>query len=463
MSGDGATPAAGAMAARPENSPQSIDIKCGELNMNKALMAKVMEKVGGTMDSPIDIFGAIPRDLLVPMLPSVASPSGEGTVTMMEIGAIMKFYQAIGNDSSSGTASTGPITPTTIVAPSQAPPGRHKVSDAVDQMDETPFDEPSDEEMRSFRQNYSSVTGGRPPLKYMPTSKQIGGLQAKMKANKPPYADFALFNCHGQRMAKITKFAAQVWINNRLETKHLHGPASFDAWMDCWQLYKVTMVSLLSASPQRLDDYASGIQELQTLFPHAWGIIFAADELMRAEQWQLIRDDMLDKNEWPENRPWDEVLAKTTFGRGDVERQHWWNTHVVFPASTAGGGMKTVQAIEGSPYIPVPDGLYTNSAASHGGGKGSGTATTSAGPGAGKKTRRMNRGSQRSEPYQNTDYDHNKGKSKSKNKGKTTGTSRTPARARTTKARPRAVRALRASPRPEEERGSKESGVLLSA
>ena len=400
--------------------PLDVEFFCGKLGMDIELMTRVMEVLGGDLKTTADTLTAIPNELVVPALSGIT----DNKLSLVQIGKVMKFIKDVtGQMNATNPAATASNSDTSKSAP--APPlatSKPKVSDAVDQMDETQFDEPTDTEMQAYRGNYVAVTGGRPPLKYTPTSKQIGGLLAKINGNKPPYADFALFNCHGQRMAKITKFTAQVWVNNRLETKHLHGPGSFEAWMDCWHLFKVTMISLLAASPQRLDDYANGIRELHTLYPNAWGLVFAADELMRAEQWQLIRDELLDAKAWPEARPWDDVLLKTTFGKGDNERQHWWNTHVIYPATSAGGGMKAVQAIEGSPYIPTPDGLFTNASTSYvGGGKGASILNDT---GAAKQNRRPPRsGRGRDAPYHEyyNDYTKGKGKSTGKGKGQKTG------------------------------------------
>ena len=118
------------------------------------------------------------------------------------------------------------------------------------------------------------------------------------------------------------------------------------------------MVSLKAAAPQTLDDYNRGIEQLTTLYPHAWGLIFCADELMRSEMWDKIREELEDEEEWPETVPWNKVIQMSTYGRGDAERQHWWFTHVVAPATQGGGGKSTVAVLEGSSNLPAEDGLF---------------------------------------------------------------------------------------------------------
>ena len=118
------------------------------------------------------------------------------------------------------------------------------------------------------------------------------------------------------------------------------------------------MVSLKAAAPQTLDDYHRGIEQLTTLYPHAWGLIFCADELMRSEMWDKIREELEDEEEWPEKVPWNKVIQMSTYGRGDAERQHWWFTHVVAPATQGGGGKSTVAIFEGSSNLPAEDGLF---------------------------------------------------------------------------------------------------------
>ena len=123
-------------------------------------------------------------------------------------------------------------------------------------------------------------------------------------------------------------------------------------------MFRTAMLSLRAASPQTLDDYAQGIQTLASIHPSPedWGLIYAADEVMRHEVWNKIRDEMVLENTWPQKCPWDLVIAKSTYGPGDTKRMHWWYLHVLAPALR--GGKNLVRTVEGSSLIPSPDGLF---------------------------------------------------------------------------------------------------------
>ena len=355
------------MSSSPKFAPAAaaaVLVTVGEyaktLNFNEALLTKVMSDLGGNLDTPADIVMAIPAATLEAQLPRIKQPDGDDPLTPIQQGMVAHFLGQIKKkiDEDNGPPKDAMLDQNagkTLIDSGV----KIKISDVVDQMDENTFMEPTDTERATYRANYKTVTGGTPPLKHTPTGAQLGALLHKLTRGSSPYVDFAIFNPYGSRMSKIRKFTAQVWIRNQLETKHLHGPGSFDDWLDCWNLFRVSMVSLLAASPQVLGDYAGGIKELITLYPSSWGLIWAADETMRSEQWAQLKEELVDAKSWPADRPWDEVIGRTTFGKGDPARLHFWNLHVVYPATQTGGGLRTVQALEGTKYIPSVDGLFT--------------------------------------------------------------------------------------------------------
>ena len=342
--------------------------------INVALLTKVMQDLGGDLTTPAAVVLAIPQATFDSFLPKLKKPDVDELLSPIEQGIVVHFFNQVKDEVKVKEVDKTEQDSGKNALASHDCTVKVKISEVVDQMDENVFVEPSDGERATYRNNYRTVTGGTPPLKHTPTGAQLGALLHKISRGSAPYVDFAIFNPYGTRMSKIRKFTAQVWIRNQLETKHLTGPGSYDDWLDCWNLFRVAMVSLLAASPQVLDDYASGIRELVTLYPSSWGLVWAADEIMRSEQWGQLKEELVDAKAWPEDRPWDEVIARTTFGKGDITRQHYWNTHVVYPATQSGGGLRTVQALEGTKHIPSVDGLYTGMASGS-----SGSARTSGG------------------------------------------------------------------------------------
>ena len=234
---------------------------------------------------------------------------------------------------------------------------------------------------------------------------------------------------HGVRFAKLRKFDAQVFVNNCLQQRVLRGPSNLTSWMDSWRVFRTVMLSLKAASPQTLDDYANGIQTLCNIHPSAddWGLIYAADEVMRHEIWDKIRDEMVLENVWPEVTPWDAVIKKSVYGSGDPKRMHWWYLHVLAPAQR--GGKNLLKVVEGTSLIPSPDGLFGNTASSSR--APSGTSSTAPAPAAGKGRGRPSRQQRRfkaaadqgAQPFGKGNYfisdpNYAKGKAKGGKKGK---------------------------------------------
>ena len=168
-------------------------------------------------------------------------------------------------------------------------------------------------------------------------------------------------------MAKLMRFEAQVFVGNELRQKVLKGPSDFKSWTDCWRVFRSAMLCLKAASPQTLDNYYRGVEQLTIMYPNAWGLIFCADELMRSEGWDKLREELEDEDEWPTQLPWDTVIRMSTYGKGDPDQQHWWFTHVVALATQGGGGRSVVVAMENSTNLPAQDGLYGNTAQKGGG------------------------------------------------------------------------------------------------
>ena len=161
---------------------------------------------------------------------------------------------------------------------------------------------------------------------------------------------------HGQRFAKIRKFDAQVFVNNSLQQRVMRGPANFTSWVDSWLVFRTAMISLQEASPQVLDDYQRGIRNLVQIHPDVWDLIFAADEIMRGEVWDEMKDELMTEGKLPKDQPWNTIIRMSTFGSGDAKRGHWWYLHVQAPAQR--GGKDLVKAIEGTTLLPSPDGLF---------------------------------------------------------------------------------------------------------
>jgi len=311
--------------------------------------------------------------------------------------------------------------PPQVAAVAAAPRG--KLSEVLDQYDDSTYEELDLDTRAALRRNHEAATGGPPPVGKEPSSDQLAAMMARIKKKHAPYADFAIFTPHGRRLVKYHKFDAQVFVQGTLQTQRLKGPQDFAAWQSCWAVFRATMISLSEASPATLDDYERGLAQLHSLNPSQWGILFCADEILRSEVWQKVQHDMQDKGTWPDFRPWDQVIKITTYGgpESTYVMQHWWSTHVLFPCQQA-KPLAFLHGIEGTTMLPMPSGM-TNAAASSSGGdtrphgrpqQDHSQSNQQGGHGNSHKKKNKNKPAR---PYTTPDYNHNSNKGKGKGKG----------------------------------------------
>ena len=283
----------------------------------------------------------------------------------------IKFLREVMNHAGApppGAAASG----TSLAAP---PPEaeKRKISDVLDQVDDGPYQPLPAEKVAALRQFHRDVTGGDPPDNERPTAEQLSALVHRIGSGKAPYADFAVFGPYGRRQAKIMRFTAQVFVAGELVTHQLKGPSSYASWRASWNVFRAAMIMANGASPATLDRYSRGIEELTTLFPHAWGIIALADETMRAERWDITMENS--KGE----ATWEDIIARTAYG-SDGPFAHWWYMHVVGPLTTgARQATSTIAAIEGT--VPAMHVLGPPAGAAFSGGSSSGKAKRRGGRG----------------------------------------------------------------------------------
>ena len=196
--------------------------------------------------------------------------------------------------------------------------------------------------MAKMREFHRNVTGGDPPDHERPTAEQLSALSHRLGSGKAPFADFAVFGPYRRRQTKLLRFTAQVFAHGELVTRQLRGPGSFQGWRAGWGVFRAAMIMINGASPATLDRYARGIEELVTLYPHAWGIISLADETMRAERWDIVKEGL------GAGGSWEDVISGSAFGFGN-SCARWWFIHVLGPLANGSkqSATATVATLEG--------------------------------------------------------------------------------------------------------------------
>ena len=243
--------------------------------------------LGAEEDTPLDDVAAIPMETVTPSF-SEYQDDDKKKLSPLQIGRLHKAFKAI-------VSIVTPMPTPVPIAPLVATPegsvsnGKRKISQVLDQTDESVFDKLTAEERAVMRERHRLAVGDAPPEAERPSSDQLGALKHKLSTGDAPYVDLSIWCPFGKPGSKIRKFDAQVWVDNELRTKAIHGPSGYDAWLACWKVFRAAMLMNEAASPAVLDRYADGIRDLSMLYKGHWGVIFLADELNRFSEGSLIR------------------------------------------------------------------------------------------------------------------------------------------------------------------------------
>merc|ERR1712194_162468 len=257
------------------------------------------------------------------------------------------------------------------LVPSALPPAavvsRGQMAQVLDQSDASSFDRLDPAHRARLRKNYQDTCGGPPMPDREPSPDQLAAMLVRLGRGESPYADFAVFQPHGRRMAKFRLFEAQIFVDGALTTRQLKGPLDFQAWESCWEVLRNTLISLGAVSPATLDAYKRGISQLNDMYPQQWGIVYMADELLRSELWQSVSDGLADTLALPDVNPWDYVIRVTTYGGPEATPAmvHWWYLRVAAAIQHAGSSTAFMQRLEGTHFLPTPAGMSSSADTAH--------------------------------------------------------------------------------------------------
>ena len=196
-----------------------------------------------------------------------------------------------------------------------------------------------DDEIAKLRLRYFSVTGAHPPNDERPSDEQISAMAHRVRDRSggrvwAPFAEFAVFGPFDGRSTKLRTFTAMVL--NREGTwqqRSLRGPNSFAQWEASWKVYEVLLIMLDVSPPGPLKAYFQSIRRLADLYRKDWPTIACLEEEMRAEQWNRIRQEILDgsspaPSSWDPKAPWSSIIgaSRPFFTQG--LRTDWWNERI---------------------------------------------------------------------------------------------------------------------------------------
>ena len=232
------------------------------------------------------------------------------------------------------SASFPPSPPTSQSHPQ--PDRKMKFSAVLDQSDETEFAVATEQQKQLWLQNYVSLTGGLPQENEEPSTEQISAMRRRILQGMSPYADFALFVPYGKKAMRAHKYRTYLPApGGGYMMREVPGPSNFTQWQASFRVYRTTLLMLDVVTMATLVSYEALIEKLTRLYPGAWHLIVAADDLGRSEHLNRLKVTTLMEiadggkvpQRWDEKAPW-EALFKLL-----LKDHHFWSEQVHVPAN----------------------------------------------------------------------------------------------------------------------------------
>ena len=250
-----------------------------------------------------------------------------------------------------GAAPTGAgQTPPGLAAGTSLPPNplhKVKLSSVLDQVSDAEVQLLPADVIAEKRQNYRSITGGDPLERCNFTDAQLSALSQKVSGGGVPYADFAVWGPYGSRIEKRMKFRSSFLdVGGEWKTIEVPGPASFEVWEECWEVFQAAAIADGLASQATLAMYAAEFKSrVRDFGVGCWQLCVEADVIARSEQFVLEHSKQLalysanpKSSPFDPNRPWESVIRAVALDRG------FWDRVLEKPAlrrELQGGGRAT--------------------------------------------------------------------------------------------------------------------------
>ena len=304
----------------------------------------------------VDDFALTPESAITE---AIASLLVEGApATGIQQGQALRLYRAAKlkvtaaglGDVWNPTAVAAAPPPSAPAAPAPPPAPTKKIAEVLDQTDDSHFPLLGRAELDKMRDRFEQIIGDEPTDDERPTADQLSALTHKLAQGRPPYVDLALFGPFSDRIARIRKFSAQIWVDNQLKTTSLVGPSTYEAWCSSWAVFRAAMIMVGAADVAALDRYSRGIKRLVDLHG-SWPIIMVAEERCRQERWDILAETFSRKatEGFDRQRPWNYVIGASAYSPTSGPLAEWWYYQVVAPLTyKVGSPVASVNTFEGT-------------------------------------------------------------------------------------------------------------------
>ena len=242
-----------------------------------------------------------------------------------------------------GAAPFPPTGPGGTTAGAPSPTRKLKLSAIIDPTLDAEIVQLTTAEVTAMYLKYKNKFGDHPSQDIEPTMDQLSALAQLIKSTALPYADFSVWGPHGLRQLRKSVFTAYILnsATGEWSKREQPGPDSIQAWEKAYKTYKVAMLLLEAADPERLDGYLEFIKDLHAQFgPECWGVLYKADTRMRSEYQERIRRSLEEepKHGYTTASPWSAVFAAS------VRESEYWAKEVTTPATLLLARNKSIPA-----------------------------------------------------------------------------------------------------------------------
>ena len=212
-----------------------------------------------------------------------------------------------------------------------------KMSNVLDQADDSEAVPPEMAMVQSWTQRYLTVMGAYPDEDEEPTDLQMGALHRRVvELDQAPFVDFSVWQPYGRRALKAAKFRAFFPVGDgSYAVRELPGPQNMIQWTASWRVFKVAAISLGIVSLAALQVYERTIERLVLLWPDCWSLIVQADDKARGEKLDKIRRQLVADFQVGKSVPDDFTMGApwSTCFRMVAQDDIYWNEQVRNPGT----------------------------------------------------------------------------------------------------------------------------------
>ena len=330
---------------KPSTLLDAFDVLCFPEHLHESFL----NLVGANPSDDPSVVSALPFDVFREGVASELVLDDGRKPSLFEQGRFYKFFKDLAKLFSASPPSSSPA-PSSLPSSStstqpifvQVADTTHKLplKDFLDQTLTGSFELLDHEEITKLRNRFVTSTGASPGEDERPTDQQISAMAHRIRDQTggrlwPPFAEFAIFGPFNIRAQKMKTFAAMVLSREGTwSQKVVRGPNTFAQWEASWNVYAATLIMLDVASVGALKTYFQAIRRLYYSFPNDWGTIVCLEEEMRSEQWDRIRQSIMDGStppplDWNPKKPWQSIIpASRPFFTAGI-KVDWWQERIM--------------------------------------------------------------------------------------------------------------------------------------